>query len=79
MRTAVTAALVGLAGAVTGLIVVSWLDVGAKSCLDVRDGGTVVAACAVPTAASWALWLGALAGAGLAVGALRAARRRRGA
>ena len=76
MRTYFLASLAGAVGAITGLVIVLILKVGAnRSCADLFQQ-QVQAACAVPTAAPWALALGALVGAVLAAGATLAVRDR---
>lgn len=76
VRTYVVAGLAGALGAVVGAVLMLILKVGAnRNCLDVFQQ-QVPAACAVPTAAPWAVALGALVGAVLAVGATIAMRHR---
>ena len=69
MRTYSLASLAGAIGAIAGAAIMLILKVGANtSCVDVSLQ-QVPASCAVPTAAPWAVVVGALVGAVLAAGA----------
>lgn len=77
VRTYVVAGLAGAIGAGVGAALMLILTVGAnRNCVDVFQQ-QVPAACAVPTAAPWAVALGALVGAVLAMGTTIAMRHRR--
>lgn len=77
MRTYVVAGLAGALGAVVGAVLMLILKVGANAnCVDVLRQ-QAPAACVVPTAAPWAVALGAVVGALLAVGGTIAMRNRR--
>jgi hypothetical protein len=77
MRVSIFAASGAAAGALVGVLLALALKAGAnRNCLDVLQQ-EAVAACAVPTAAPWAVALAAAAGAVLLAGAAAALARRR--
>jgi hypothetical protein len=77
MRTSIFAASGAAVGALAGALLALVLKAGAnRNCLDVLQQ-EVIAACAVPTAAPWAVALAAAAGAVLLAGVTAALARRR--
>lgn len=77
MRAYILASLTAAVGAVVGAVVMLILKVGANTnCLDLIQR-PMSASCAVPTAAPWAVAIGAASGAVLAVIATVVVRRQR--